>query len=114
MEKLNIKLEELRKLASDFKRQIDLLLNDKVSKVDGKQLSTEDYTTAEKNKLKNLEKYTHPTTDGNKHVPENGTTNAGKVLTAGNTAGSYTWESLPSIEAITAQEIETMWGDIIG
>lgn len=36
--------------------------------------------------------YTHPTTDGNKHVPATGTTNSGKVLKAGATAGSLTWE----------------------
>jgi hypothetical protein len=33
--------------------------------------------------------YTHPTTDGNKHVPATGTTNNGKVLKAGATAGSF-------------------------
>ena len=33
----------------------------KVDKVDGKQLSTEDYTTAEKEKLAGLSNYTHPT-----------------------------------------------------
>ena len=31
--------------------------------------------------------YTHPTTDGSLHVPATGTTNDGKVLTAGATAG---------------------------
>lgn len=36
-------------------------LNKKVDKVDGKQLSTEDYTTAEKEKLAALSNYTHPT-----------------------------------------------------
>lgn len=35
-------------------------LNKKVDKVDGKQLSTEDYTTAEKEKLAGLSNYTHP------------------------------------------------------
>ena len=37
--------------------------------------------------------YTHPTTDGSLHVPATGTTNDGKVLTAGATAGSLTWET---------------------
>lgn len=37
--------------------------------------------------------YTHPTGDGNMHVPANSTTNGGKVLTAGATAGSYAWET---------------------
>ena len=35
-------------------------LNNKVDKVEGKQLSTNDYTTAEKNKLANLQNYTLP------------------------------------------------------
>lgn len=37
--------------------------------------------------------YVHPTTNGNKHVPANGTTNAGKVLTASAVAGVNTWET---------------------
>ena len=40
--------------------------------------------------------YTHPTDDGNKHVPANSTTNNGKVLTSGPTAGTYTWETSAS------------------
>lgn len=36
-------------------------LNNKVDKVEGKQLSSNDYTTAEKNKLANLQNYTLPT-----------------------------------------------------
>lgn len=53
-------------------------LNAKVDKVDGKQLSTNDYTTAEKNKLAGLSNYTHPTSAGNKHIPAGGA--AGKIL----------------------------------
>lgn len=37
--------------------------------------------------------YTHPSGDGNLHVPANSTTNSGKVLTASGTAGTYTWET---------------------
>lgn len=37
--------------------------------------------------------YTHPTSDGNLHVPATGTSNSGKVLTAGSTAGSLSWSS---------------------
>ncbi len=37
--------------------------------------------------------YTHPTGDGNLHVPANSTTNDGKVLTAGAVAGTYTWKT---------------------
>lgn len=38
--------------------------------------------------------YTHPTGDGNLHVPATGTTNNGKVLKAGATAGSAAWSQL--------------------
>jgi hypothetical protein len=40
--------------------------------------------------------YVHPTGDGNSHVPANSTTNNGKVLTAGASAGTYTWEQAGS------------------
>lgn len=54
----------------------------KVDKVEGKQLSTNDYTTAEKTKLggiaDNANNYTHPTTAGNKHIPAGGT--PGQIL----------------------------------
>ena len=40
--------------------------------------------------------YSHPTGDGNLHVPATSTTNNGKVLTAGSTAGSISWQSLPA------------------
>lgn len=39
------------------KNEVDELLDNKVNKVDGKQLSTNDYTTAEKTKLASLENY---------------------------------------------------------
>lgn len=38
--------------------------------------------------------YTHPTGDGNLHVPATGTSNNGKVLKAGATAGSAAWAQL--------------------
>lgn len=38
----------------------------------------------------------HATSDGNLHVPATGTTNSGKVLTAGATAGSLSWAT-PSV-----------------
>ncbi|MDR0580200.1 MAG: hypothetical protein LBG21_06320 [Campylobacteraceae bacterium] len=57
-------------------------LGDKVDKVTGKQLSTEDYTTTEKTKLSGIatgaNNYTHPTTTGNKHIPSGGST--GQIL----------------------------------
>lgn len=51
-------------------------LGNKVDKVTGKGLSTNDYTTTEKNKLagiaENANNYVHPTTSGNKHIPSGG------------------------------------------
>lgn len=78
--------------------QISTAVANKVDKVSGKSLSTNDYTTAEKNKLAGIAtgatKYTHPTGDGNLHVPATGTSSNGKVLKAGSTAGSMSWGSL--------------------
>ncbi|MCI8824707.1 MAG: hypothetical protein HFH63_02235 [Lachnospiraceae bacterium] len=57
-------------------------VSNKVDKVSGKGLSTNDYTTAEKNKLAgiaaNANNYTHPTTAGNKHIPSGGS--SGQIL----------------------------------
>ena len=53
------------------------------------------YTATEQTKLDGIatgaNNYTHPTGDGNLHVPATSTTNSGKVLTAGATAGSLSW-----------------------
>jgi hypothetical protein len=45
--------------------------------------------------------YTHPTGDGNLHVPANGTTNNGKYLQASATAGTYTWEAVDALPTQT-------------
>ena len=45
--------------------------------------------------------YAHPSTDGSLHVPATGTTNSGKVLTAGGTAGSLSWVT-PASTGVTA------------
>lgn len=75
--------------------QLKTKLAGKVDKADGKGLSTNDYTTTEKSKLsgiaENANNYSHPSGDGNLHVPATSTTNDGKVLKAGSTAGSLTW-----------------------
>ncbi len=42
----------------------------------------------------NANNYAHPTGDGNLHVPATGTGNNGKVLMAGATAGSLSWQSI--------------------
>jgi phage-related tail fiber protein len=44
--------------------------------------------------------YVHPTGDGNLHVPDTGTSNNGKVLTAGSTAGSLSW-TMPTNGTVT-------------
>ena len=66
-------LDGLSHLVQWFKGQ----LGGKVDKVEGKQLSTNDYTTAEKNKLAGLSNYSHPTTSGNKHIPAGGAAGEG-------------------------------------
>lgn len=58
-----------------FCQKIKALLAGKVDKIDGKGLSTNDFTTAEKNKLAGLKNYIHPTTSGNKHIPAGGSAN---------------------------------------
>jgi len=56
-------------------------------------------SSTDKGKLNNIDSnannYSHPTGDGNKHVPATGTTSSGKVLTAGATAGSFSWQTAP-------------------
>ena len=42
--------------------------------------------------------YTHPSGDGNLHVPATGTGNNGKVLKAGSTAGSMAWDTLTATD----------------
>ena len=61
-----------------FWQKIKAKLDGKVDKVTGKQLSTNDYTTGEKNKLAGLSNYTHPTSSGIKHIPAGGA--AGQIL----------------------------------
>lgn len=53
--------------------------------------------------------YTHPTGDGNLHVPATGTTNNGKVLKAGATAGSISWGTLTAADvgAATTSDISS-------
>lgn len=77
-----------------YKEEVTNNLDTKVDKVDGKQLSTNDFTDTLKDKLENLEQYEHPTGDGNLHVPATGTSNNGKVLIAGNIEGSISWKAL--------------------
>jgi hypothetical protein len=61
--------------------------------------------------------YSHPTGDGNLHVPATGTTNSGNSLIAGATAGSLSW-GIPG-RAATADKwgtarVLTLGGDLTG
>lgn len=79
------------------------ILDGKVDKVSGKQLSDENFTTAEKTKLAGIEdganKYIHPTTAGNKHIPSGGAT--GQVLKYGGSSGTATWGNITESELPT-------------
>lgn len=46
----------------EIDKKLDNIANEKVDKVDGKGLSTNDYTTSEKQKLEGLSNYVHPST----------------------------------------------------
>lgn len=80
-------------------------IDNKVDKVDGKQLSTNDYTTVEKTKLggiaTNANNYVHPTTAGNKHIPSGGST--GQIL-INSGDGTAVWQDAP----VTYDNLEAM------
>ena len=86
-------------------------LSDKVDKMSGKGLSTNDYTTAEKQKLagiaQNANNYVHPTTSGNKHIPSGG---ADKQILRWGADGTATWDE--EIDAYTKAEIDSKFDAI--
>ena len=86
-------------------------LSDKVDKVTGKGLSTNDYTTAEKDKLagiaQNANNYTHPITSGNKHIPSGG---ADKQILRWSADGTAVWDE--EIDAYTKAEIDSKFDAI--
>lgn len=115
------------KQESDSKYATIETVNNKVDKVVGKQLSTEDYTTEEKAKLEGIEEnannYTHPTTAGNKHIPSGGTTGQMLVNTEDGTAEwadvssklqekfdllNIMWQQLQEEQTNLQNEIESM------
>lgn len=57
----------------------------------------------------NANLYVHPTGDGNKHVPANGTSNEGNRLVAGASAGVYTWEPKPTTVIMNITEVSTSY-----
>lgn len=76
-----------------IKAKITDAVKNKVDKVNGKGLSTNDYTTAEKTKLAGIvdgaNKYVHPTSSGNKHIPSGGS--SGQILRWG-ADGTAVWQ----------------------
>lgn len=91
----------------------------KVDKVEGKGLSTHDFTTTLKNKLDGIADranlYVHPTTSGNRHIPEGGS--AGQILGwAGN--GRARWESYAPYEHdhddVYLKKNAVTWADLAG
>lgn len=98
------------KQESDAKYATIEVVNTKVDKVSGKGLSTNDYTSEEKSKLEGIEaeanKYEHPTTSGNKHIPSGGT--SGQILV--NTEdGTAAWADTSSKIEEQFQLLNTMW-----
>ena len=78
------------------------------------EADTNAFTDADHTKLDGIEasanNYSHPTGDGNLHVPATGTTNDGKYLMAGATAGSLSWttvEALPDQTGHSGQFLQT-------
>ena len=103
-------IDAYTKQESDSKYATIETVNNKVDKVVGKQLSTEDYTTKEKAKLEGIEEnannYTHPTTAGNKHIPSGGTTGQMLVNTEDGTAE---WADVSSKLQEKFDLLNTMW-----
>ena len=75
--------------------------------------NVEDLTKAQVLSLLNVadgaNNYVHPLGDGNLHVPLTSTTNNGKVLTAGATAGSLSWVT-PATGSVTSASVVTANG----
>lgn len=90
----------------NFAATITNLLANKVDKVGGKQLSTEDFTTALKNKLEGVAPYTHPSTHSADMITESATkkfvtpqektkiASAARVITASTTPADLTEQDL--------------------
>lgn len=65
--------------------------NSRLGVVGGTNISITYDDTNKKITIANTYSYTHPTGDGNLHVPATGTSNNNKVLKAGATAGTFAW-----------------------
>lgn len=69
---------------------------DTVELVAGNGITLTADAATDKITITGVNQYTHPTGDGNLHVPANGTSNSGKFLQATGTAGTYQWSNLPT------------------
>lgn len=114
-------LKEIADYIASDSTAMDALNNailNKVDKVDGKGLSANDFTSALKTKLEGIttgatkvEKsttngnvkinsiettvYSHPTSAGNKHIPDGGA--AGQSLVYGGSSGTAAWGTAPTV-----------------
>lgn len=103
VQSVNGKIGNVVLTASDLnaytKTEISTLLENKVDKVSGKQLSTENFTTAEKTKLSNIasgaNNYTHPTTHPASIIEQNSNN---RFVTD---AEKATWDSKASTSTAT-------------
>lgn len=66
------------------KTEVDTKISDKVGEIGDKTVK----------QYVDEGRYTHPTGDGNLHVPTTGSTNKDKVLTAGSTPGELLWKDI--------------------
>lgn len=80
---------------------IKAALDNKVDKVSGKGLSSNDFTDTLLTKLNGLSNYVHPTTAGNKHIPSGGS--SGNILKYGGSSGTATWGSETSLSKGNAE-----------
>lgn len=91
----------------------------KVDKIEGKGLSTHDFTTTLKNKLNGIADranlYVHPTTAGNRHIPAGGS--AGQIL-GWDSDGSARWESYTPYEhdhdEVYLKKNAVTWAELAG
>jgi len=64
--------------------------------------------------IQNSSGYVHPAGDGNLHVPATSTSNNGKVLTAGTTAGSLSWTTPASTYILPTASSSVLGGIKVG
>ena len=109
-------LDTLRELSDalggdpNFATTIANQIGSKVDKVTGKGLSTNDYTTSEKNKLSGIaagaNNYSHPTGAGNQHIPSGGGSGQALKYSSSGVAKweKVDWSELTSVPALAAAD----------